>query len=134
MISLVIALLGAVAALAGVVWSGATRRRHLHYALVVAFFLTLGVAVWRAALVGEGLVFEGAAATVHAVHDVVVSVAGVVAIALLGTGWRLARAPAALEPGRRRLHRGLAGLFVLLVLAASALGTSMTVLARPAGG
>jgi len=133
-IALVVAVLAAVAALGGVIWSGATRRRHLHYTLVAAFFLALAAAVWRAELVGKGLVFEGAAASVHDVHDVVVSLTLFVALALLGTGWRLARSPAALEPTRRRLHRGLASFFVVLVLASAALGTTMTMLARPVGG
>jgi|KBSSwiStaDraftv2_1062776.scaffolds.fasta_scaffold32261_4 hypothetical protein len=133
MISLAIAVGLAVALLVAVIWSGATRRRHLHYALVAGFFASLAAAVWRAELVGRGLIFEGTAATIHHVHDGVVALDLLLALALLVTGVRLARAPAPLEPLRRRFHRSLATLFAVSVLVSAALGTAMTMLARPVG-
>jgi hypothetical protein len=129
----VVAIVAVVAALAAVIWSGATRQRHLHYTLVAVFFLALGVAVWRAELVGRGLLFDGVAATVHRVHDVVVVIDFVLALALVVTGVRLARAAGEAEPARRRVHRSLAFAFTTLVLVSAALGTAMTLLARPAG-
>jgi hypothetical protein len=133
MISLALAVAVAVALLVAVIWSGATRRRHLHYTLVAAFFLALVAAVWRAELVGRGLIFEGTAATIHHVHDGVVALDLLLALALLVTGVRLARAPAPLEPLRRRFHRSLATLFAIAVLVSAGLGTAMTLLAKPAG-
>jgi hypothetical protein len=132
MISLAIAVAVTVALLVAVIWSGATHRRPLHYSLVGAFFASLCVAVWRAEIVGRGLIFEGTAATIHHVHDGVVTLDFALAVALLVTGVRLARSPAPLAPARRRFHRSLATLFTVSVLVSAALGTAMTLLARPA--
>jgi hypothetical protein len=134
MTSLFAAVALAVLVLVAVIWSGATRRRHLHYALVVGFFAALGIAVWRAKLVGQQLAFTGTAGTIHHVHNGVVTLDAVLAVALLITGVRLARSPGPVEPARRSLHRRLAVLFTITVLVSAGLGTAMTLLATPVAG
>lgn len=131
MTHLVVALVTTVVVLAVVVASGITHRRQLHYGSVVAFFIALGWAIAVAERVGRGLVFDGAAGVVQMIHFG--AVAGVFGMApfLVWSGVKLAR-----EEGlaRRLLHRKLASAFLVLVLVACVLGTTMTVLARPADG
>jgi len=130
MTQLIVALAATVAALAAVVWSGATRRRSLHYGLVVVLFASLGTAIYFAERVGATLVFEGAAGVVHRVHMVAVAATFLCCPPVLWSGWRLARRRTE-AIAERRLHRKLAVVFVTLVLITSVLGTAMTALAIP---
>jgi hypothetical protein len=130
MTQLVVALAATVAALAAVVWSGATRRRSLHYGLVVVLFASLGVSIYFAERVGATLAFEGAAGVVHGVHMVAVAATFLCCPLVLWSGWQLARRPTGAVAERNR-HRKLAVVFVTLVLITSVLGTAMTVMATP---
>lgn len=132
MTALVTWLAATIVALAAVIWSGASRRRTLHYALVLVLLGCLALAIRAAERYGEGLVFEGLAGTVHDVHMVVVVLTLASFLPLVVSGVRLARARGAAEPAARARHRALAGLFVALVLVTSALGVAMTVLAGKA--
>jgi len=128
----VVALVATLAALGGVIWSGITHRRQLHYALVVAMLAALGLSIWRARVWGHGLIFDGTSGHVQLVHRVAV----VVTFALLPlvgwTGLRLAKARPAETATARAAHHQRAVQFVVALLAAAALGTAMTLLARRA--
>jgi hypothetical protein len=131
-LQLVVALAVTVACLGGVVWSGITHRRDVHYRFIVAFLASLGVAIWRAEAYGEGLVFEGTSLTLHRIHMGAVAATALVLPAVVWTGVRLARPGGARAAGRgepRPAHRRASTLFVLLILLTSALGTAMTLLA-----
>ena len=135
MTGFVVALVATLAALGGVIWSGVTRRRGLHYALVAAMLAALAVTIWRARVWGTGLVFEGASGSVQLVHRAAVVVTFALLPLVAWTGLRLARTTAAASaPGStaRAAHRRRAVQFVVALLAAAALGTLMTVLARRA--
>ena len=130
MTSFIVALVAALLALGGVIWSGITHRRSLHYVLVVAVLVALTVSIWRARVWGHGLVFEGAAGTWQTVHRVAV-VLTFALLPLVGwTGLRLARAKGAGAGAARAAHHKRAVQFVVALLVAAALGTVMTVLAR----
>ncbi len=123
------AVLGVVGALGGLIWSGITHRRSIHYACVVALLAFLALAIWRAEELGRGLLFEGTALTVHRIHFGAV-IGTFLSLALVGvTGVRLARSRAADARDPRHAHKRQAEIFVLLVLITSALGTAMTWLA-----
>ena len=132
MTSMVVWLVATVIALAAVVWSGAARRRALHYKLIVTMVACLCLAVWRAEAYGATLVFEGLAGTLHTVHMVSVSLTFLCIPFLVVTGLRLARSGADGAPSTRAPHKKLAYLFVALVVVTAALGTAMTALATPA--
>lgn len=133
MIAFLVALAATLAALGGAIWAGVTHRRSAHYALVTAMFLLLGLAIWRARVWGSGLVFDGAAGTVQIVHRVAVVATFAIVPALVWTGVRLARERGEAAVGARRQgHRRAAVWFVVALVAAAALGTVMTVLARRA--
>ena len=132
MIELVVALAATVAALGAVVWSGLSRRRHLHYALVVVFLAALALAIRLAERYGRGLLFEGPAATVRSIHMVVVTATFIALFIVTVTGIRLAKSQGETAAARRPPHRVAAIVFVVLVLLTSALGTAMTVLAQRA--
>ena len=130
MTSFIVALVAALLALGGVIWSGITHRRSLHYALVVTMLVALLASIWRARVWGHDLVFEGAAGTWQTVHRVAV-VLTFALLPLVGwTGLRLARARGAAAADARPAHRRRAIQFVLALVAAALLGTVMTVLAR----
>jgi hypothetical protein len=131
-----LALLATLALLGGVVASGVRHRRRAHYVLVVAFFASLGVTVWRAEVLGAaggGLHFE-AAATAQLLHRIAVGLTFALVPPLVGTGVRLARATPDREPARRRTHRATAMAFVAGVVASAALGAVMTWQALAATG
>jgi heme A synthase len=130
--ALIVALGATVLALVVVVWSGFRRRRRTHYAAVVAMLVLLAVAIRFAELYGAGLVFEGAAARVRSIHlgAVIVTFASLPFVVV--SGWRLARAPAGLEPVRRTTHRKVALAFVVAVVVTFGLGLAMTLLADKA--
>ena len=130
MTSFIVALVAALAALGGVIWSGLTHRRPLHYALVVVTLAALALSIWRARIWGRGLVFEGAAGTWQSVHRVAVVVTFATLPLVAWTGLRLARARGAAAADARPAHRRRAIQFVLALVAAALLGTVMTVLAR----
>jgi len=132
MTSLVIWLAATVVALAAVVWSGAARRRSLHYKLIVVMLVCLGIAVWRAEAHGATLIFEGLAATLHTIHMVSVALTFLSLPVIVITGIRLASATGGAAAAFRSGHRKLAYLFVVLVLVTAALGTAMTAFATPA--
>jgi hypothetical protein len=129
MISMIVMLAATVAALGAVIWSGAARRRALHYKLIVLMLVCLGVAIWRAEVYGASLVFEGLADTVRTIHFVFVALTFLCLPVLLVTGLRLARAMPADDPPHRAAHHNSATAFALLVLVTTALGVVMTVLA-----
>jgi hypothetical protein len=131
-IPFLVALAATLAALGGAIWAGVTHRRPAHYALVVAMFALLGVTIWRARVWGSGLIFDGAAGTVQAVHRAAVVATFAIVPLLAWTGVRLARARGAEAGARRPGHRRAAVGFVIALVAAAALGTLMTVLARRA--
>ncbi len=131
-----LALLATLALLGGVIATGVRRRRRAHYGLVVAFFASLGVTVWRAEVLGAsggGLNFE-AATTAQLLHRVAVGLTFTLVPPLVGTGVRLARASKDREPGRRRTHRGMAVAFVAGVVVSALLGAVMTWQASSAAG
>jgi hypothetical protein len=128
--SFIVALIAALLALGGVIWSGITHRRNLHYGLVVAMLVALTLSIWRARVWGHGLVFEGAAGTWQTVHRVAV-VLTFALLPLVGwTGLRLARARGTAAADARPAHRRRAIQFVTALVAAALLGTVMTILAR----
>jgi hypothetical protein len=131
MTSMVVALAATVLALGGVVWSGIARRRSLHYQLIVVFLAALGVAIWRARVVGSGLRFEGVALLLHRVHMASVVLTFLVLPFLVVSGVRLARAVGPAAADRRPKHKTQAMRFVVLVLVTAVLGTLMTVFATP---
>jgi hypothetical protein len=115
-----------VLSLAGVIWSGVTARRSLHYGLVLA---TLGLLLWairEARIMGKGLVYEGAAAVFQTIHFSAVAVTFLTLPVLVVTGVRLARKETVRH---RKAHRLLAWVFVGSVLVTTALGVAMTLLA-----
>jgi len=131
-LQLVTALVATVAALGGVVWSGVTHRRAVHYRFVALFVACLAVAIWRAETYGRGLVFEGTSAVVHKIHMGAVAATFLALPFVVWTGIRLARGtrPATGAPNDpRRAHHRASEVFVGLVLLTSALGTAMTLLA-----
>jgi len=132
MTSLVIWLAATVVALAAVVWSGAVRRRSLHYKLIVVMLVCLSIAIWRAESYGATLVFEGVAATLHTIHMTSVALTFLSVPFLVVTGIRLASAAAENAPSIRTTHKKLAYLFVVIVVVTSALGIAMTAMATPA--
>lgn len=117
-----------VVALVGVVWSGVTRRRSLHYALIASMFAALGWAIYEAELYGKELVFEGHAATLKAIHMAAVTVTFLLVPFLLVSGVKLARAEGA---AARQRHGQLARWFVVSVVLTCMLGTAMTWAATP---
>jgi hypothetical protein len=121
-----------VVALAAVVWSGAARRRPLHYKLIVVMLVCLAIAIWRAETYGATLVFEGLAATLHTIHMVSVALTFLCIPVIVITGIRLASAAADTTASFRTSHRKLAYVFVVLVLVTAALGGVMTAFATPA--
>jgi hypothetical protein len=130
------ALLATLALLGGVIATGLRRRRRAHYALVAAFFASLGITIWRAEVMGAaggGLRFE-AAATAQLLHRIAVSLTFALVPPLLGTGVRLARAAPERETARRRTHRGMAFAFVAGVALSAILGAVMTWQALAATG
>jgi hypothetical protein len=151
LLQLILGLAATLAALGGVIWSGITHRRAVHYRFITLFAVCLAFAIWRAEAYGRGLVFEGASATVRTVHMGAVAATFASLAFVLWTGVRLARgtrpaegAHAAAGPSAagttagaapaspRRAHHRASEIFVGLVLITSALGTAMTVLAsRP---
>jgi hypothetical protein len=131
-ISFLVALGATLACLAGTIWSGIARRRQLHYVLVTLTFVLLAVTIQRAEAYGATLVFEGTALIFHRVHMISVTITLLMAPVLIWTGVRLARAPAAQAEATRARHRSMAVAFVVLIVVTAALGTVMTVLARPA--
>ncbi|HZL99433.1 MAG TPA: hypothetical protein VFD43_04190 [Planctomycetota bacterium] len=133
MTGFLVALVATLAALGGTLWAGLTRRRGLHYALVAAMLVSLGVTIWRARIWGAGLVFDGAAGSVQLVHRAAVVVTFALLPLVAWTGLRLARTPGlGSAPGSpaRAAHRRRAVQFVLALVAAAVLGTVMSVLAR----
>ena len=126
--SFLVALALTVVALAGVLWSGITHRRHAHYALIVAMFVALGWAIYEAERIGAHLVFDGTAGVFHKIHFVAVAIDTLLVPLLIVTGVRLARGGAA---EARASHGKLAKVFVVMVLVTCALGTAMTLLAHP---
>ncbi|MHC4844590.1 MAG: hypothetical protein ACYTCU_00360 [Planctomycetota bacterium] len=132
MTPLVIWLSATVVALGLVVWSGAARRRSLHYKLIVVMVACLCVAIWYAESYGKSLVFEGAAATLHTVHMISVALTFLCIPFLVVTGLRLARATGDTATSHRASHRKLAYGFVVIVVLTSALGIAMTAMAAPA--
>lgn len=130
------ALLATLALLGGVIATGLRRRRRAHYVLVAAFFVTLGVTIWRAEVLGAaggGLRFE-AAATAQLLHRIAVALTFALVPPLVGTGVRLARATPERDAGRRRAHRGVAIAFVAGVALSAVLGAVMTWQALAATG
>jgi hypothetical protein len=128
MTTLVVALLSTVVALIAVVITGRAAKRGAHYTVVV---ITLGCLTWairEAELVGRGLVYEGAAATVKTVHFVGVGAVFVLLPILAVSGIRLARLE---SPERRTLHVRLAVAFLAAVVITCLLGTAMTMMAEP---
>lgn len=130
MTTMVVALAVTVVALGAVLWSGVTRRRTLHYALVVGTLAALAWAIYEAEAVGRGLRFEGAAHVVKLVHFVGVGLTFAMVPAMLVSGVRLHRKD---DPPRRGVHGALAKAFLVVVLVTCALGTAMTMLAEPLG-
>jgi len=131
-----LALLATLALLGGVITSGLRRRRRAHYVLVVAFFASLGVTIWRAEILGAsggGLNFE-AAATAQLIHRVAVALTFALVPPLVGTGVRLARAAPEREAGRRKAHRAMAFAFVAGMVVSALMGTVMTWQAAAATG
>ncbi len=133
---LVLSLLGTVAALGGVIWSGVTHRRTVHYRFVALFLGCLAIAIWRAETFGRGLVFDGTSSVVHTIHMGAVAATFLALPFVVWTGIRLARGtrPSDVGTGQdaRRAHHRASEIFVGLVLITSALGTAMTMLAsRP---
>lgn len=126
--SFLVALALTVVALAGVLWSGITHRRHAHYTLIAAMFVALGWAIYEAERIGAQLVFDGAAGVFHKIHFVAVAIDTLLVPLLIVTGVRLARGGGA---EARASHGKLAKLFVAMVLVTCALGTAMTLLAHP---
>lgn len=132
MIGFLVALVATLAALGGAIWAGVTHRRPAHYALVTAMFASLGVTIWRARVWGSGLIFEGAAYSVQMAHRVAVVATFALVPLLVWTGVRLARAPGDDAVAARARHGRQATWFVVALVAAAALGTVMTMLARRA--
>ena len=129
-LQLALSLGATVGALGGVVWSGITHRRAVHYRFVSLFVACLAVAIWRAEVYGRGLRFEGTSAVVHAIHMGSVAATFVALPFVVVTGVRLARGTRRSGGGDpRRAHHRASEIFVGLVLLTSALGTAMTLLA-----
>lgn len=126
MSSLLISLILTVVVLVVVVWSGATRRRSLHYGAIVSLFAALAWAIYEAESYGRGLVFEGTAELVKQIHFGAVAIVFLSVPVLLVTGVRLAK-----DETMRPMHLGVAKFFVGMVLVTCALGTAMTILAEP---
>jgi hypothetical protein len=131
-IAFLVALVATLAALGGAIWAGVTRRRSAHYALVTAMFVLLGLTIWRARVWGSGLIFDGASGSVQIVHRAAVVATFAIVPLLVWTGVRLARARGEAAVAPRAGHRRAAVWFIVALVAAAALGTLMTVLARRA--
>ena len=130
MTGFVVALVATLLALGGVIWSGITHRRQAHYGLIVTMLVALVVTIWRARVWGQGLVFDGPAATWQLVHRIAVVLTFALLLLVGWTGLRLARARGAEAGAARAAHHKRAVQFVVALLVAAALGTVMTVLAR----
>jgi len=126
MTSLLISLILTVVVLAVVIWSGASRRRSLHYGAVASLFGALTWAIYEAETFGRGLVFEGAAEVVKQIHFAGVAIAFLAIPVLLVTGVRLAK-----DDSMRPMHLSVAKFFVATVVITCALGTAMTIMAEP---
>ena len=126
MSSLLISLTLTVVVLVVVIWSGASRRRSLHYGAVVALFGALTWAIYEAETYGRGLVFEGAAEVVKQIHFAGVAIVFLAIPVLIVTGVRLAK-----DDSLRPMHLSVAKFFVAMVLLTCALGTAMTMMAEP---
>ncbi len=118
-----------VAALAGVIWSGVKARRSLHYGLVVLLLGLLTWAIREAEIMGSDLVYEGASGVFRTIHFGAVGLTFLALPLLVVTGLRLAKKE---SPSHRKAHRAVAWVFICAVLATTALGTTMTLLAEKA--
>ncbi|RKY18358.1 MAG: hypothetical protein DRQ55_13585 [Planctomycetota bacterium] len=128
MTTFLISLALTVLCLGAVVITGRAGKRGAHYALVMAALTSLCWAIYEARIVGEGLVFEGAASSVRTVHFVAVAVVFLSLPLLALSGVRLHRVE---SEARRSLHRKLALTFLVAVIATCVLGTAMTLMATP---
>jgi sulfite exporter TauE/SafE len=113
-------------ALAGVIWTGLSRRRPLHYTLIVVMLGLLSWAIYEAEIMGQDLTYEGAAATFRKIHFGAVALTFLTIPVLLFTGVRVAKQD---TWQRRRPHRLAAYFFVGIVVITATLGTAMTVTA-----
>lgn len=129
MLTFVTALVLTVVALLAVVWTGVTHRRSAHYGWVAVLLALLCWAIYEAETYGNGLVFEGAAASVRSVHFVFVGATFLCLPLTVWSGLKLAK-----DERRRPLHRKLALAFVVLAVVTCGLGTAMTMMASPAAG
>jgi hypothetical protein len=134
-LDLALPLLLTVVLLVVVIATGARRRRGAHYKAVIAFFLSLGVAIWRARAFGAagGLNFA-AAATSQLVHRIAIAITFLIVPFLVVSGVRLARATGAEAAGLRLWHKRLAMSFVVSFLITALLGVVMTWQAVAAAG
>ena len=117
-------------ALAGVIWSGLTRRRRMHYAGIVLMLVLLSWAIYEAEIMGKALKYEGVAATFRSIHFVAVALTFLTIPVLIWTGLRVAKED---TWQRRRPHRLAAYFFVGIVVITATLGTAMTVSATRPG-
>lgn len=124
----VVALVLTVGALLVAAWSGHKARRSLHYASIVAMLALLGWAIVEARVIGEGLVFEGAAHTLKIVHFVFVALVFALLPLLVTSGTRLARQE---DAAVRASHRKRALVFMVCMVVTTVLGTAMTLAATP---
>jgi hypothetical protein len=118
-----------VVALVAVLWSGVTRRRNIHYGMVVVMLGLLAWTIREAEIMGAELTYQGAASVFRTIHFVAVTATFLIFPVLTVTGVRLAREETAKH---RKAHRTFALIFLLSVVATTALGTTMTLLASPA--
>jgi len=125
MTQLLISLSLTTAVLVGVIWSGLTRRRSLHYGGVVSLFACLAWAIYEAEQFGQQLSFEGPAAIVKQFHFGAVAIVFLTIPVLVVTGVRLSK-----NESMRPMHASVAKFFVVSVLVAGALGTAMTMMAE----
>lgn len=124
----IVSLTVTVLALAAVVVTGVKARRSAHYVFVTLTLASLGWAIGEARLVGDGLVFDGAAASVKTVHFVAVAATFLLLPLMVVSGVRLHRVEC---PVRRLQHKRLAWAFLVAVIVTCVLGTAMTMLATP---
>ena len=117
-----------VASLLVTAWSGVAAKRSLHYASIVVMLVGLGWAIYEARIIGDNLVFEGAAHTVKVVHFVFVGLTFGLLPLVVSSGIKLAK-----QEGRavRTSHRKRAWAFVVIIVITTGLGTAMTLLATP---
>jgi drug/metabolite transporter (DMT)-like permease len=124
----VAALVLTVAALLLTAWTGHRAKRSLHYGCVVAMLALLCWAIVEARLIGDGLVFEGAAHVVKIVHFVFVGLVFALLPLLVTSGVKLARQE---DAGVRASHRKRAAAFIVCMVITTGLGTAMTLMATP---